>query len=103
MFLVYVTDVVYQHQHGKLEGSIMPPDGPESWPSNNTKRQWLVFYRVNELSLQGGGVIDGRGEEWWNLPCKPHKVYYIYGDRGLAAYIYMCAYFSFSLYIWDSA
>ncbi|KAF3615738.1 Polygalacturonase [Capsicum annuum] len=57
----------------QLEGSIMPPDGPESWPSNNTKRQWLVFYRVNELSLQGGGVIDGRGEEWWNLPCKPHK------------------------------
>ncbi|PHT94530.1 Polygalacturonase [Capsicum annuum] len=57
----------------QLEGSIMPPDGPESWPSNNSKRQWLVFYRVNELSLQGGGVIDGRGEEWWNLPCKPHK------------------------------
>ncbi|XP_059311039.1 polygalacturonase At1g48100-like [Lycium ferocissimum] len=57
----------------QLEGTIMPPDGPESWPSNNSKRQWLVFYKVNELSLQGGGVIDGRGEEWWNLPCKPHK------------------------------
>ncbi|XP_015086343.1 polygalacturonase At1g48100 [Solanum pennellii] len=57
----------------QLEGTIMPPDGPESWPSKTSKRQWLVFYRVNELSLQGGGVIDGRGEEWWNLPCKPHK------------------------------
>ncbi|XP_049378181.1 polygalacturonase At1g48100 [Solanum stenotomum] len=57
----------------QLEGTIMPPDGPESWGSNKSKRQWLVFYRVNELSLQGGGVIDGRGQEWWNLPCKPHK------------------------------
>uniref|UniRef100_A0A2N9EJT3 Pectate lyase superfamily protein domain-containing protein n=1 Tax=Fagus sylvatica TaxID=28930 RepID=A0A2N9EJT3_FAGSY len=23
--------------------------------------------------ISGGGVIDGRGEKWWNLPCKPHK------------------------------
>lgn len=52
----------------------MPPDGPDSWPQNNSKRQWLVFYRINEMSLQGGGLIDGRGENWWNLPCKPHKV-----------------------------
>lgn len=26
------------------------------------------------MALQGGGLIDGRGEQWWNLPCKPHKV-----------------------------
>lgn len=57
----------------QLEGSIMPPDGPESWPKNSSKRQWLIFYRTHGLTLQGGGLIDGKGDNWWNLPCKPHK------------------------------
>ncbi|KDO86869.1 polygalacturonase At1g48100 [Citrus sinensis] len=57
----------------QVDGTIMPPDGPESWLQKNSKRQWLVFYKINELSLQGGGTIDGRGHKWWDLPCKPHK------------------------------
>ncbi|XP_014513040.1 polygalacturonase At1g48100 [Vigna radiata var. radiata] len=57
----------------KVDGTLMPPDGPDSWPKNNSKRQWLVFYRVNGLSLEGSGLIDGRGAKWWDLPCKPHK------------------------------
>ncbi|VVA35769.1 PREDICTED: polygalacturonase [Prunus dulcis] len=57
----------------QIDGTLMPPDGPDSWPRNNSKRQWLVFYRINEISMQGTGVIDGRGEKWWNLPCKPRK------------------------------
>ncbi|KAL0387318.1 UNVERIFIED_CONTAM: Polygalacturonase [Sesamum radiatum] len=57
----------------QIEGSIVPPDGPDSWPKNYSKRQWLVFYRINGMSMQGGGVIDGRGEKWWDLPCKPHR------------------------------
>ncbi|KAK9076893.1 hypothetical protein SSX86_005228 [Deinandra increscens subsp. villosa] len=57
----------------QIEGTIMAPDGPSVWPKGMSKRQWLVFYRVNGMSLQGGGVIDGRGEKWWDLPCKPHK------------------------------
>lgn len=57
----------------QIDGTIMPPDGPDSWPQGVSKRQWLVFYRINGMSMQGGGLIDGRGEKWWNLPCKPHK------------------------------
>ncbi|XP_022897298.1 polygalacturonase At1g48100-like [Olea europaea var. sylvestris] len=57
----------------QIEGSVMPPDGPDSWPRTFSKRQWLVFYRINGMLMQGGGLIDGRGENWWNLPCKPHK------------------------------
>ncbi|KAI3810714.1 hypothetical protein L1987_20336 [Smallanthus sonchifolius] len=57
----------------QIEGTIMAPDGPSLWPKGLSRRQWLVFYRVNGMSLQGGGVIDGRGEKWWDLPCKPHK------------------------------
>ncbi|KAL8142666.1 hypothetical protein V2J09_015698, partial [Rumex salicifolius] len=57
----------------QIEGSLVAPDGPDSWPQNISRHQWLVFYRVNELSLQGGGLIDGKGENWWDLPCKPHR------------------------------
>ncbi|XP_004230341.1 polygalacturonase At1g48100 isoform X2 [Solanum lycopersicum] len=57
----------------KVEGTIMPPDGPDSWPKGVSKKQWLVFYRIDGMSMQGGGLIDGKGEKWWNLPCKPHK------------------------------
>ncbi|XP_010270902.1 PREDICTED: polygalacturonase At1g48100 [Nelumbo nucifera] len=57
----------------QIDGALMPPDGPESWPKNYSRRQWLVFYRINGMTMQGGGLIDGRGEKWWNLPCKPHK------------------------------
>ncbi|XP_028779457.1 polygalacturonase At1g48100-like [Neltuma alba] len=56
----------------QIEGTVVAPDGPDSWPSYSSKRQWLVFYRINGLSMQGTGVIDGRGEKWWDLPCKPH-------------------------------
>ncbi|KAG4963264.1 hypothetical protein JHK82_039938 [Glycine max] len=57
----------------KVDGTLMPPDGPESWPKNNSRHQWLVFYRINGMSLEGSSLIDGRGEKWWDLPCKPHK------------------------------
>ncbi|WJX85198.1 galacturonan 1,4-alpha-galacturonidase [Trifolium repens] len=63
----------------KVDGTIMAPDGPESWPKNNSRRQWLVFYRINGMSLEGSGLIDGRGQKWWDLPCKPHK-----GSNGTA-------------------
>ncbi|KAL8166325.1 hypothetical protein V2J09_007824 [Rumex salicifolius] len=56
-----------------VQGTLVPPDGPDSWPRNSNKRQWLIFYRTHGLTMQGGGLIDGRGEKWWNLPCKPHK------------------------------
>lgn len=55
----------------------MPPDGPDSWPKGVSKKQWLVFYRIDGMSMQGGGLIDGKGEKWWNLPCKPHKVIFL--------------------------
>ncbi|KAA0058542.1 polygalacturonase [Cucumis melo var. makuwa] len=57
----------------RVDGTLMPPDGPDAWPKNSSRRQWLVFYRIDGMSLEGGGVIDGRGQKWWDLPCKPHK------------------------------
>ncbi|KAG4913848.1 hypothetical protein JHK85_055238 [Glycine max] len=57
----------------KVDGTIWPPDGPDSWPLSSRKRQWLVFYRINGMLMQGSGLIDGRGEKWWNLSYKSHK------------------------------
>ncbi|CDY71357.1 BnaAnng37110D [Brassica napus] len=61
------------YQYFQVDGTIVPRDGPESWPSGFNKRQWLVFYRIKGMALIGNGVIDGRGQKWWDLPCKPHR------------------------------
>ncbi|CAK9310202.1 unnamed protein product, partial [Citrullus colocynthis] len=67
------TGPCYGHLMLRVDGTLMPPDGPDAWPKNASRRQWLVFYRIDGMSLEGGGVIDGRGQKWWDLPCKPHK------------------------------
>ncbi|KAF3776573.1 Polygalacturonase [Nymphaea thermarum] len=63
-------------QHGvtfQLDGVIMPPDGPDSWPESAPTAQWLIFYELDGVTLRGSGSVQGRGEKWWNLPCKPHR------------------------------
>lgn len=57
----------------QIEGTIVAPDGPDLWPKNSSKRQWLIFYKTHGLTFQGSGLVDGRGDKWWNLTCKPHK------------------------------
>ncbi|KAG0496528.1 hypothetical protein HPP92_001219 [Vanilla planifolia] len=57
----------------QVDGDLMPPDGPDCWPPNNNKIRWLVFYKADGMSLVGAGLVDGRGQKWWDLPCKPHK------------------------------
>ncbi|KAL8151292.1 hypothetical protein V2J09_021100 [Rumex salicifolius] len=58
---------------GLVDGMLMPPEGPDCWPEGDSKRQWLVFYRLNCMTLTGKGTIDGLGQKWWDLPCKPHR------------------------------
>ncbi|XP_023547908.1 polygalacturonase At1g48100-like isoform X2 [Cucurbita pepo subsp. pepo] len=57
----------------KVDGTLMPPDGPESWLKTDSPRQWLVFYRLDQMTLTGSGTIEGNGQKWWELPCKPHR------------------------------
>lgn len=52
----------------------MAPDGPDCWPEKDSRNQWLVFYRLDQMTLNGTGTIEGNGEQWWDLPCKPHRV-----------------------------
>ncbi|KAF7837663.1 polygalacturonase [Senna tora] len=57
----------------QVDGVVMPPDGPSSWPKADSRKQWLVFYRLDQMTLNGTGIIEGNGEQWWELPCKPHR------------------------------
>ncbi|GJN05353.1 hypothetical protein PR202_ga22974 [Eleusine coracana subsp. coracana] len=57
----------------QIDGVLMPPDGPASWPASDSRRQWIVFYKADGVTLAGKGTIEGNGEEWWELPCKPHR------------------------------
>ncbi|KAK8681957.1 hypothetical protein V6N13_054354 [Hibiscus sabdariffa] len=57
----------------QVDGVLMPPDGPDCWPKADSRQQWLVFYRLNDMKLTGNGVIEGNGQKWWDLPCKPHR------------------------------
>ncbi|CAL1397516.1 unnamed protein product [Linum trigynum] len=57
----------------QVDGCLMPPDGPDSWPDGDSKQQWLVFYRLTDMKITGEGTIEGNGDKWWDLPCKPHR------------------------------
>jgi hypothetical protein len=56
----------------QVDGTIVAPSDPDAWPASS-KRNWLVFYQAHGVSLRGAGTIDGKGQKWWDLPCKPHK------------------------------
>ncbi|KAE8725387.1 Polygalacturonase [Hibiscus syriacus] len=57
----------------QVDGVLMPPEGPDCWPKAESRKQWLVFYRLNDMKLTGNGIIEGNGHKWWELPCKPHR------------------------------
>ncbi|CAI9108540.1 OLC1v1008162C1 [Oldenlandia corymbosa var. corymbosa] len=57
----------------QVDGDLMAPNGPDCWPKGDSLQQWLVFYRLNDMTLTGTGTIEGNGQPWWDLPCKPHK------------------------------
>jgi len=60
--------------YNQVDGTLMAPDGPNSWPEKDSRNQWLVFYRLDQMTLNGTGTIEGNGDKWWDLPCKPHRV-----------------------------
>jgi len=74
---IFTLGAVTVHQ---IDGVLMPPDGPASWPATDSRKQWIVFYKADRLTLAGEGTIEGNGEEWWDLPCKPHRVLLLFSS-----------------------
>nr|GEV30023.1 probable polygalacturonase At3g15720 [Tanacetum cinerariifolium] len=50
--------------HFQIRGTIIAPEDPNSWNSCETGA-WLLFSNVDGLIVDGGGMIDGRGNAWW--------------------------------------
>jgi hypothetical protein len=46
-----------------LDGTISAQSGARAWGSGLL--QWLEFTKLNGITIQGSGVINGRGQEWW--------------------------------------
>nr|GEZ73055.1 polygalacturonase-like [Tanacetum cinerariifolium] len=46
---------------------------PEKSDYKKDKTHWLRVERVDNLVLNGGGVIDGNGDIWWKTSCKVDK------------------------------
>ncbi|XP_074312634.1 putative polygalacturonase At1g80170 isoform X2 [Silene latifolia] len=53
----------------RINGAIIAPKDPHYWRGLN-HRKWLYFHSVEHLTLEGGGTINGMGEEWWARSCK---------------------------------
>ncbi|KAK4428027.1 putative polygalacturonase [Sesamum alatum] len=53
----------------RVSGFISAPRDPEAWDGLNIHK-WLYFHQVKHLKIEGGGLIDGAGQEWWSRSCK---------------------------------
>ncbi|ONK68563.1 uncharacterized protein A4U43_C05F13380 [Asparagus officinalis] len=47
----------------QLDGIIIAPTSPKAWGSGLL--QWLEFTKLRGITIQGRGVIEGRGSVWW--------------------------------------
>ncbi|XP_015693248.1 probable polygalacturonase At1g80170 isoform X2 [Oryza brachyantha] len=55
-----------------ISGTIAAPASPDEWAGRDPMK-WLYVFRVDDLSVTGGGTIDGKGTEWWARSCKRKK------------------------------
>ncbi|KAL6610583.1 hypothetical protein ACP70R_040552 [Stipagrostis hirtigluma subsp. patula] len=55
-----------------ISGTIVAPASPDDWAGWMPER-WLHIYGVDDLSVSGGGTIDGMGQQWWASTCKRKK------------------------------
>ncbi|KAL6137727.1 hypothetical protein ACLB2K_063016 [Fragaria x ananassa] len=55
-----------------ISGTIIAPISPDAWIGLNP-RKWLYFHGVNHLTIEGGGTVDGMGQEWWARSCKTNS------------------------------
>eukprot|EP01018_Ginkgo_biloba_P018146 Gb_12018 [translate_table: standard] len=56
----------------QVSGTIIAPEDPSVWEETDSSL-WLGFHGVNDLTVEGGGSIYGRGEKWWAQSCKINK------------------------------
>uniref|UniRef100_A0A7N2R4M0 endo-polygalacturonase n=1 Tax=Quercus lobata TaxID=97700 RepID=A0A7N2R4M0_QUELO len=75
IFLIYPIDIVGPCRSKvtiQISGTIVAPEDPDAWHGLNP-RKWLYFQGVNHLTIEGGGLINGMGQEWWARSCKTNS------------------------------
>ncbi|ONK81044.1 uncharacterized protein A4U43_C01F24630 [Asparagus officinalis] len=53
----------------QMEGTLIAPNDPRRWKGIDPSL-WLQFQHVGTLNVFGGGIINGRGQNWWKQSCK---------------------------------
>ncbi|KAH7436599.1 hypothetical protein KP509_05G027300 [Ceratopteris richardii] len=56
----------------EIAGTLIAPSEPYKTNRSNSNA-WLHFIRLSNLTVEGGGTIDGQGAEWWARSCKKNK------------------------------
>ncbi|XP_059303575.1 probable polygalacturonase At1g80170 isoform X1 [Lycium ferocissimum] len=56
----------------RIEGTILAPKDSAVWDGLNP-RKWIYFVKVKHLTIEGGGIINGMGQEWWAKSCKVNR------------------------------
>ena len=55
----------------QISGTLEASDNPSDYSEDPT--HWLIFDGVQNLSVTGGGAINGNGNTWWQNSCKTNK------------------------------
>ncbi|KAK8600630.1 hypothetical protein V6N12_050483 [Hibiscus sabdariffa] len=55
----------------QIYGSMEASDDMSDYKED--RRHWLIFDRVDNLLIKGGGNINGNGKIWWQNSCKINK------------------------------
>ncbi|TVU14879.1 hypothetical protein EJB05_38376, partial [Eragrostis curvula] len=52
----------------QVMGTIVAPPA-SAWSVGRKFDYWLMFYRVDGLTVTGNGMLDGNGQSWWGIRC----------------------------------
>ncbi|KAK8961302.1 Polygalacturonase-2 [Platanthera guangdongensis] len=55
-----------------IEGTIQASSDISDWKGMN-RRLWILFNNIENLSVGGGGIVNGNGKTWWQKSCKIDK------------------------------
>lgn len=61
----------FEYEKWQIYGIIEASDDRSDYEED--ERHWLVFDKVENLLVEGGGTIDGNGNIWWQNSCKVDK------------------------------
>ena len=60
----------------QIDGTLMAPPKVGSW-SKTSSFQWINFKWIRNFTIQGTGVVDGQGTDWWTSTSSSSSVYYL--------------------------